>query len=490
MLPADSPCPCPGCEAGLEPKTPEHFKLWTSALVLDTGELWEIEPFQEAIAADFFAGFREVWVIIPEGNAKTTLFAGLALYHCDHTISPWVPVGAASREQAEILFSQAGGFVERSKEMQQRFHVFEGYRKIKCWRGGRGIKVYAADTKTGDGVMPTLALVDELHRHNDLRLYRLWTGKLGKRGGQIGTISTAGEPGGEFEEQRELIRERAHTRVRDGAHLRAEGKSAVLHEWTVDRKDARDLERVKEANPLRAITIDYLEEKLGRETLDFGEDWMRLTCNVPTRSSIAAIPEADWDACQVDEGIPAGVPVAVGADFAWLLDTTSLVPLWFRDAEYKLFGDPTILTPPRDGTMLDVETVKDAFLEINERNPIEMVVLDTHRAEDVAQWLNSIGIDVVDRAQTNVFAKEDYDRFMEALSKREIHHTGHREFRRHVLNAIARRLPGDAYRFDRPSTSRNTASGRQERRVIDALTAASMVLSTAAPAPEPLAAYG
>ncbi|HLF06398.1 MAG TPA: hypothetical protein VI893_04390, partial [Thermoplasmata archaeon] len=50
-----------------------------------------------------------------------------------------------------------------------------------------------------------------------------------------------------------------------------------------------------------------------------------------------------------------------------------------------------------------------------------------------------------------------------------------REFRRHVLNAIARRLPGEEMRFDRPSQSRNVRSGRQERRVIDALTAAAMV---------------
>ena len=33
-----------------------------------------------------------------------------------------------------------------------------------------------------------------------MRLYRTWRGKLDKRGGQIVVISTAGEPGGEFEE--------------------------------------------------------------------------------------------------------------------------------------------------------------------------------------------------------------------------------------------------------------------------------------------------
>ena len=47
--------------------------------------------------------------------------------------------------------------------------------------------------------------------------------------------------------------------------------------------------------------------------------------------------------------------------------------------------------------------------------------------------------------------------------------------RRHALNAIARRLPGGDHRFDRPSTTRMNVKA-QDRRVIDALTAAGMVV--------------
>jgi phage terminase large subunit-like protein len=464
-----------------KPFTLDHFRRYCSKLTLDNGSKWELEPFQEEIAADILAGYREVWVIIPEGNAKTTLLAGVALYHADFTPSPWVPVGAASRDQAEILFGQAAGFVERSKDLQGRFRVYEGYRKIKCHTGGKGIKVYAYDPKTGDGVIPTLALVDELHRHDDLRLYRLWKGKLNKRGGQIVTISTAGEPGAPFEEMRETIREKASDRRRDGAHLRAEGVNLVYHEWMVEDRDmARDIPSVKAANPLAGIDETYLGEKLTSQTLDFGEDWLRLTCNIPSRSTQVAIPESDWDACQTSEEIPEGVPIGVGADFAWLLDTTALAPLWIKSATERVFGDPAILEPPRDGTMLDAEDVKSAFRELNDRNPIEYVVMDKTKAEDIGQWLeNDLGCEIVHRGQENELFALDYTRWMEAIGERWIRHTGHLGFRRHVLNAIARRLPNDRYRFDRPSTSRNTRAGRQERRVIDALTAASMVHSFA-----------
>jgi phage terminase large subunit-like protein len=472
-------CPCAGCRAGLHPFTVSHFQIWAGELELDTGEAWELEPFQILIVADIFAGFREIWAIIPEGNAKTTLMGGIGLYHADHTWQPWVPIGAAAREQAEIMFGQMAGFIERSPALQERFRVYEGYRKIKCWTGGRGIKVYAWDPKTGDGVLPTLALVDELHRHDDLRLYRLWKGKLGKRNGQIVTISTAGEPGSPFEEQRETIRNKAIERTRDGCYLRAQGNRLAYHEWMVpDATLATDLEVVKQANPLSMIDLEWLEEKLLSETLDFGEDWLRLTCNIPTRSQFAAIPEPDWDGCESEERIPEGAPVAVGADFAWIIDTTALVPFWVKSSTERYFGDPEILTPPRDGSMLDVEDVHAAFRRIAERNPVELVVMDSSKAKDTAQWIASpegLNAEVVDRSQGNTLQAEDYAAFMEALGNKWFKHTGHREFRRHVLNAIARRMEGERHRFDRPSSSRNTRAGRQERRVIDALTAAAMV---------------
>jgi len=464
------------------PFTVEHFESWIDEceIKLDTGDDWVLEDFHRMLLADILSPTREVWVIIPEGNTKTTLMAGVALYCGDHTPRPWIPIGAASRDQAEIMFGQAAIFVEGSDLLKQRFRVFEGYRRIKCLRtGGRGIRVYAADTKTGDGVIPTDAFVDELHRHDDLKLYRLWKGKLGKRGGRIRTISTAGEPGTPFEEMRETIRGAALKRERNGCHLRAEGKSLIYHEWMIPDADrARDLELVKQANPFSGISIEYLDEKLSSDTLDFGEDWLRLTCNIATRSSNAAIPEADWDACQTDERVPDGAHVGVGIDAAWSVDCFAIVPLWMKSQTERIFDNPEILTPPRNGSLLSTDEVHEALERIHERTPIDVVVMDITKAQETAQWLaDEFDITVIDRSQKNAEQSNDYELFMQGIRKRWIQHTGHPVFRRHALNAISRRLEGDKNRFDRPSTSRNTKAGRQERRVIDALTAAAMIHS-------------
>jgi len=482
------------------PFTLPHFREWAADLILDTGESWHPEDFQEAFLEDVFAGYPECWLVVPEGNGKTTLVAGLALYHVEFRPHASVPVAASSREQAEIMYRQGEGFVLRSPRMYEtvdsaiqkakgkrktevpRFECLQGFRRINHFAGGR-IQIFAADDRTGDGVIPTLGIIDELHRHRNLGLYRTWSGKLLKRQGQIVTISTAGEPGSDFEQTREKVRQSPNSE-RTETFVRAISGRTVLHDWAVPEKaDVEDFAVVKAANPFSGITVEALEAKYSSPTMTI-HHWRRFVCNLPTRAENAAIQEVEWFAAQTTDEIPVGQPVDVGADIAWKWDTTALVPLWFRDSEYRLFGVPKILVPPRDGTSLDPAKVERALVEIHERNPIQTLVMDMSRAEQLASWAEQeFGCTVVDRTQTNQFATEDYSKFMEALRSGWLKHPGDPEFTGQVLNAVARVLPyGDA-RFDRPSQTRQ--GGDQDRRVIDALTAAAMVHAVASVPAEP-----
>jgi phage terminase large subunit-like protein len=433
---------------------------------------------------------------VPEGNGKTTLVAGLSLYHCEHRKFAAVPVAASSREQAEILYRQAEGFVLRSERLYAplhssiqaakgkvktsvpRFLCLEGYRRINHYQGGR-VQVFAADDRTGDGVIPTLGILDEMHRHRNLALYRTWAGKITKRDGQIVGISTSGEPGSDFEKTREQIRQLATSLERKGSFVRARSRRMVLHEWAVpEGADVKDFAVVKAANPFSGITKEGLATKYGSPTMTLSH-WRRFVCNLPTRGVDAAITEAEWYKARTPDEIPVGEPVWLGLDVAWKWDTTAMVPLWFRDAEYRLLGPATILVPPRDGNSLDPDEVERALLTIHARNPIHTVVMDSSRAEQLGTWIGShLGATVIDRAQTNQLAVEDYDQFMEALRNGWLKHAGDAGLTLHALNAIARVLPFGDSRFDRPTQSR--LGQEQERRVIDALTAASMVHSMAA----------
>jgi phage terminase large subunit-like protein len=470
------------------PFTLAHFCSYAGAMIFDDGKKRKPEPWQRRVVGDLFRGVTETWLIVPEGNGKTTFMSQLVLYGADYSRSPWIPLGAASREQAEIIYTQAQGFVERNEWLAPRFRCYDGYRKITSTRnGGKGIQVYAADVKTGDGVIPyPYAVVDELHRHDDLRLYSLWKGKLRKRGAQILTISTAGEPETEFELMRDKIRDKAKIRKRRGAYLRAEGPGLVLHEYMVRAEaDCDDMKKVKQANPLAALTVAELRREYESPTFNAG-DWKRLKCNRPTRASITAITEAEWDQAEDRrDALPAGKPVIVGVDVGWKWDTTAITPLW-KGPSYRLLGPATILEPPRDGSTLHPDEIKLGFEELQARNPIEVVVMDTSKAEDIAAWLeDDLGVTVIDREQSNTRHVADYEAFTDGLRNGTLKHTGDYGLRSHVLNAIARRLPGGDYRFDRPIASRRAAR-EQDRRVIDALTAAGMAVEESRVEAEPV----
>ena len=484
-----------------QPFSLPHFRSWASELLLDTGESWHPEPFQEAFLEDVFAGFRECWLIVPEGNAKTTLMAGLALYHAEFRRRAAISAAASSRDQATILYRQAEGFVldsprltevvdselQRAKGKRKtdvpRFVALEGYRRVNHYQGSR-VQVFAADEGTGDGVIPTLGILDELHRHRNLGLYRTWTGKLGKRAGQVVAISTAGEPGSEFEQTRERIRQSAKQVDRQGSFLRAEVGPLVLHEWAVpENGDVEDFAVVKAANPLRAITIEALAEKFASPTMTLPH-WRRLTCNLPTRGEYAAVEEAEWDAARVDEGIPEGKHIWCGLDVAWKWDTTALVPLWMRDPKYRLLGPSRIFVPPRDGTQMDEDVVRRGLFEIHQRNPIDYLVVDPTDARELVRWaIDELGIKVIERPPTVLTRVDDFARFMEALRNGWLKHTGDRGLTQHVLNAQVHMLPKGDPVFERPSQTRQ--GGNQELRVIDALSAAAMVHALAATPQEP-----
>ena len=478
----------------LRPFTLPHFRAWAKTLILDSGEPWVPDPFEEKFFSDVFAGVPECWLLVPEGNGKTTAVAGLCLYVCDFSRLPaQIPVAAASREQAGILYQQAEGFVLRSESLHDfvhsdiqaikgklkllvpRFRPMPGYRKIEHYSGGT-LQVFAADDRTGDGVMFTIAVLEELHRHRDLSLYRTWSGKRLKRGGQIITISTAGEPGSEFENTRERIRQTVPIVERTETFLLARSPSLVLHEYAVPEDgDVEDMGLVARANPALRVTEDIIREKFASPTMTMSH-WRRFTCNLPTRSDAAAITEVEWAAARTTEQIPIGVPIWLGLDVGWKYDTTSMVPFLLTDLQHRLFGAAKVLVPPRDGTSLDPQAVENALLEIHKRNPVHTVVMDTTRAEQLASWIEqTLGAVVVDRAQTNSFAAMDCEMLLDGLRSGFLHHTGDPELTQHAMNAITVELPDKKMKFERPKASRYGGDGLQQRRVIDALVAAAMV---------------
>lgn len=460
-------------------------------MILDNGEPWQLEGFQARFLEDVFSGVKECWLVVPEGNGKTTLIAGLALYGLRFADDALIPVAASSRDQARIMYRQAKGFLRRSRldDPGFLFEAFDGYRRIDVRTPGRGkrgevagsIEIHAADAGTGDGIIPfPFAFTDELHRHKSLDLYETWRGKLDKRGAQIIPISTAGEVGGPFEEIRQKIRLETPIVTLEPGFTLCRSDEIAFHEYALEEGgDVEDMAAVKRCNPLPGITEETLAAKRRSPTMS-PPHWSRFVCNVATRNTFAAIPEGMWHDAATREEIPNDATVWLGMDFGWDWDTTAIVPFWWKNDEYRLFGPATILEPPRTGDRsLDPYLVKQAIEAACSRYRVTTVVMDPDRAHEMAAWMSDeLNLLVVERAQTPKPQGEDYERFMEALRNGWLRHSGDIGLRRHALNAVARMLPDGGARFVRVSDVRK--GGNQDARVIDALVAAAMVHSYAA----------
>lgn len=281
------------------------FARFCSALVLDDGKPFALQPFQRKMLADYFAGSTETVIVIPKKNGKTTLLAALALYHLENTPNAECLIVASSRDQARILFNQAAELVRRSR-LEGRFEVKTGYGIIWPPGGdsaGPKIAVKPAEAGTGDGVIPTLALVDELHRHKNLDLYGvLRDGLLGDS--RMVTISTAGAS-----EENPLwtIREQARsfpTFRRRGAYstARSGDGSFVLHEWSLENTaDLADMRLVKTANPAPWHTLASLRRRHDSPTMTSSQ-WARFAAGVWTFGERPWIEPQEWDRLAVDIG--------------------------------------------------------------------------------------------------------------------------------------------------------------------------------------------
>lgn len=235
---------------------------------------------ERTMLRDYFAGARETLILMPKKNGKTTLLAALSLYHLLTTPHARCYVAAASRDQATILYDQAKGFVERSDWLEGDVMVRTGTRELRSRHDTGTIRVLAADADTADGVLPTLALVDELHRQKSSDLYGIFRDGLGARDGRMVTISTAGD---DETSPLGLLRASAYESgvvKRDGPYRYVASPDFALHEWALEpNEDRDDLELVAKANPAPWQTERELRRRRASPSMREWQ-WARFACGV------------------------------------------------------------------------------------------------------------------------------------------------------------------------------------------------------------------
>ena len=478
----------------------EHFRIYSSRMVYDDGEQRQPDAWQLDFAREVFLAMKraiwgyENWLIVPEGNGKTTFMGLLGLYGVDWAVRPWIPLFAHNGEQAKTTYYQAKTFVENTPGLHHRFRCFDGLRTIRPFRGGkqrpgRGMEVCPWDPDANDGFIPfPYFLADELHRHPTMETWRLLKGKCRKRKAVGIGISTAGNPGSEFEHARDKMRDGASQRIRRHGGTIYRGARHTMLEFRLEDADrALDPRAVLKVNPLSTITLADLREEMSAPTFDIG-DWKRLKCCIAARSTNAAISDDEWARAVAREyrEIPAGEHIDAGLDLGWKHDTTAILPQWKAPEGYHLWDEAKVIVPPRDGSMTHPDRIKEPLLARHERNPIDTLVMDVTDGADIAAWAaDELGCTVIDRPQGNNHAVRDYKNVMRGLRTGALRHVKFcPNLTAHSMNAVAWRLPRGDTKFERPSTSR-TSKTKQDERVVDALDAGGFVYTNACVEPPP-----
>jgi phage terminase large subunit-like protein len=429
------------------------FERFCRELILPDRSPLTLEDFQHRLLADYFDGVRETLILIPKKNGKTTLLAALAIYHLLTTPDAACYVGASSREQARILYDEAAGLIRRSEWVDEQVKIQGGYLRILNRSDSGFIKVLAADANTADGVIPTLALIDELHRHKTGDLYAVFRDGLGPRQGQMVTISTAGDdldsPLGKTRAQARALPGLTH----EGAYRYARSDSLAFHEYALEPEDDRDdLALVKTANPASWQTIDELGKRHSSPTMRSWE-WARFACGVWVYGEDTAISDTEWAGCsEPGVEIPKGAEdVYLGVDIGLRRDTTAIVPVWKDGDDPFIVGWPVILHPPDNGSV-QVKEILEAVENFGARFPGLTVVIDPNAGgELIADRIeNDLGIDVTIHSQQPRPMALAAQRLTTAIANRNLRHPDDPELNRHVLSAVPKTV-GETWRFGKSS---------------------------------------
>ena len=304
--------------------------------------------------------YRQAYISVAKKQGKSFLCGGLPIYHMlmETEDYPCEAYGAAaSKDQAGVVYKSCLHLVRSNPVLMQRLKILESTKRIIRRDGGGSYVVLSADGDVQDGIEPSLAIIDELHRWRPKRaetLHNVITrGTISRRQPMVIQVTTAGE---EHECPLWFSEHEYARHILDGS-LRSDSYYAAI--WSADPKRIEsepDYWKSREArvaaNPSHEDNGGFLKDARLVEELEKAiakpetrPDFLRYHLNVPVakgQSPVIDMPlwcsgggEVDlrhWPHYDVDLLIRDWQLIDrrcyLGIDLAWTTDMTSLVALF------------------------------------------------------------------------------------------------------------------------------------------------------------------
>lgn len=373
--------------------------------------------------------FRKAYLEVARKNGKSTLLAGLGLFHLigEREAGAEVYSAATTRDQARIVFEVAQAM--RSRSPQFRNHIGSHRGNLHHLLSASKFEPLSADADTLDGLNTSCALVDELHAHKTRDvLEKLETSTGARRSPLVWEITTAGvDQAGICYEEREHVCQVLQGVVDDSRVF------GII--FTADSDDDDKLlsdPAVWElANPNLGVSVSQtdIETKANqaRQVIAKRSAFLRYHCNVWVSAQEQWLDMLRWQQCP-----PAGsiedyrdVPCWIGLDLADRKDLTAAVTCFRRPGEPGVAVFPRFYLPegalvdaPRriaqmydrwhkagvliltEGERLDQQRVEDDLRDDCEAYAVQEIVFDSWNASQLVARMLADNYPMVDLAQT------------------------------------------------------------------------------------------
>lgn len=311
-------------------KLPHVEGQWeTPTLTLEPAQIFILAVcFGWRRKSDGLRRFTMAYIEMARKGAKSTLTAGVSLYcaTCEDEPGPLVLIGASTGDQARKVFNPAKRMVEKTPAMQDAFGLKAWARAVTSDVNGATIQTINAKSSTQDGHNPHLAVLDELHAHQDRGLFDVIRSAFGaRRNPLLWMITTAG-----FNIHGVCYEQRSFTAKVLEQSILAEHWFGII--FTLDEDDDPYDERnwIK-ANPLMPVTPTLTEMRSyaieAKASPGAEGEFKTKRLNIWMGAASAWLNVSSWNACGGKVPLSAfrDLECYIGADLSDKDDITGLV---------------------------------------------------------------------------------------------------------------------------------------------------------------------
>lgn len=406
----------PDTDDGFGNPKPFLLESWSSFIIGSLfGWVWDTSGFRR---------FRNAYIEVGKGNAKTPILAGVGIYGLtmDGQKAPEIYAAANDRDQSMILFRDAVRMVDASPEIAKRIKK-TGIEHVTNLAYGLGFfRPFSREQGSKSGTRPHMGLLDEVHEAPNAEIInKIRAGTKGNQNALIAEITNSG-----FDRTSICFQHHEHSRrvlERTVVDDRWFAYVCALHDGDDPLEDPTCWIKT---NPNLGLSIhrEYLQDQVASAKNIPAETntVLRLNFCVWTHAHTRFLDMPKWHACegQIAASQLVGAPCYAGLDLGQSDDFTAFVRVWqLADGRFwivpKFWIPSAALEKPNrpydewrragalevipESEVIDYGLVETDVLALCKQSGVREVAYDKRFAEQMAQNLTGAGVTMVDTPQ-------------------------------------------------------------------------------------------